>query len=687
MENYKKKTTGNSQKILMNKNPREIDIFLIPPISNPIFTESSEKFMPLGLLAIAASLRSKKFRTQIYQPWKTLFTRDDHQEVAREIVSIKPKIIGFSTWCITYPTSLNLAEAIKSLDPDIPIIFGGPQASILDRETLTRYSCVDFVLRGEADITIIDLVKCLINGANPYELKKIHGLTYRIPGNNKIIRNKNIGYIANLNTLPIPAYDLIPLNKNIKLDVGRGCPFKCTFCTTSDFFSKSYRIKSISRIIQEMDYCFEKTGITFFGFAHDMFTLDKKYMLELCKTLKKHYKRKAQRYTWTCSARTDCVSDEMLKAMKEAGCTTIFFGIESGSDHIQKMIKKNIKIPQAYKVAETCSSIGINMIVSFMAGFPEETKKDINDTIKVILEMSARGSIPQMSLLSLLPGTPLYETCKDKLEYDGRFSDFSGFIFGKDELKMIKENPDLFSSFYYLPIKDINRDNLFSLSRLVNDFRNFPDTINMIREYLKKDIKSVSMFDFLEKQLMVYRKEENSGYPELFCLVDGLNDYLTYLEKKGLPFYAWEIFILETAKLFMQKKFIRRQLIQPRKGVWGKLNDKFDIEDHIVSTTHWKLVTTNYKISSILEKNKKGNLSGIKLRRGQYKYLVVACSEKKSIFMKLTEKQYKVMEKLGDMRVIDFFEVGRKFMDEIAFWKFLRKLARIGIVEVDKKQA
>lgn len=683
----KKKITGNSQTIRKNKIPQGIDILLIPPISNPIYTHYIEKFMPLGLLALAASLRLNNYSVQIYQPWKRLLNQNNYQQVALDILHIHPKIIGFSTWCISYPTSLKLAQTLKSLKPEIPIVFGGPQASILDRETLSQYSCVDYILRGEADNSIVDLVGNLINGINSKDLKEIPGLTYRIPSRNKIKRNEDTGYIADMDTLPIPAYDLIPLSKVIKLDVGRGCPFKCTFCTTSSYFSKSYRVKSVSRIIREMNYCFKKNGITSFGFAHDMFTLNKKFVFDLCESLKQHYRNIGQKYIWSCSARPDCVTDELLKVMKEAGCTDIFFGIESGSDRIQKKIKKNLKLPDTYKVAETCSKLGIRMVASFMAGFPGETREDLNDTIKAILEISVRGAKPQMSLLSFLPDTPLHKACKDKLKYDGRYSDFSAYIYSEDEQKMIKNNPTLFSSFYYLPLEAATRDNLLSLSRMVNDLRDFPNTINMIADYLKKDVKKVSFFEILEDQIQKYRKDKKSGYPELFCLVEGLCDYIAFLEEKGLPVYVRDILLMEAVKKSVRTKFIWKQINKPGNGSTGKSYDKIDTKDHLVSTGNWGLISTNYKISSILAKHKEGNLSGARLHYGKFKYLVAACSEKKSIFIKLNEKQNKVMEKLGNMSIVDFINIGRKFMDDREIRKFLRKLVRMGVIEVESNKS
>jgi len=209
----------------------------------------------------------------------------------------------------------------------------------------------------------------------------------------------------------------------------------------------------------------------------------------------------------------------------------------------------------------------------------------------------------------------------------------------------------------------------------------------MIADYLKNDINNISFFEILEDQIQKHRKHKKSGYPEFFCLVNILCDYIAFLEAKGLPVYIRDILLRETTKKSLRIKFIWKQINKPGKGSPGKPQDKVDLKGHLVSTGNRGLISTNYKISSILAKHKEGNLSGAGLHYGQYKYLVAACSEKKSISIRLTEKHNKVMEKLEDMRVIDFFNIGRKFMDDREIWKFLRKLIRIGVLEVESNKS
>lgn len=303
------------------------DILLIPPEINPVFSKK-RSFMPLGILALSSNLREKGFDSNIYRPVFKLFEKNDFLKVAEDILQNNPQYIGFSTWCNTFATSVLVAEQIKSLNPDVGIIFGGPQASIIPSEILTEFGFIDFVLCGEADQTLPELLMELDKKDN--NLSRIPGLFFRNP-KNEIIGNHDSGFVMDLDILPIPAYDLIPDTEILKLDVGRGCPFHCTFCTTNSFFSKKYRTKSTKRIIYEMQFAYERTKITSFSFAHDMFTLDKKFILEFCSKLIQVSKIKKIKFRWTCSARIDCVSQKILTKMKASGCHSIFFGIETGS--------------------------------------------------------------------------------------------------------------------------------------------------------------------------------------------------------------------------------------------------------------------------------------------------------------------------------------------------------------------
>ena len=188
--------------IFKDSYPLKTDVLLIPPVINPFFEGNKNNFLPLGILSLASNLRKEGFSVQIYQPKHRLLNKQDYHKVAKDILQFNPGIIGFSTWCITYPASLLIAEQLKLENQQTQIVFGGPQASILATETLNNFSFVDFVLAGEADYSFPQFIKEIINKTRDFS--KINGLSFRNE-QAEITSNKLAHFIKNLDELPIPA--------------------------------------------------------------------------------------------------------------------------------------------------------------------------------------------------------------------------------------------------------------------------------------------------------------------------------------------------------------------------------------------------------------------------------------------------------------------------------------------------
>ena len=230
---------------------------MIPPLINPLIKKREDDFVPLGLLTLA-SIIIQKHELVIYEPKYRLVESEDYVTAARDMLLHNPDVIGFSTWCISYAAILLIAKAVHSLKPNIPIIFGGPQATITAQETLTIFPFVDYILKGESDRSLsilLDEITC-----ENCNLEIVPGLVYRdVMG--EVKENNSELPIQNLDELPIPAYHLFPIKKTVNIDIGRGCPFKCTYCTTNDFFSQRYRTKSVNRVINEMLYVKQELNI------------------------------------------------------------------------------------------------------------------------------------------------------------------------------------------------------------------------------------------------------------------------------------------------------------------------------------------------------------------------------------------------------------------------------------------
>ena len=645
---------------------------LIPPLLNPLVKKREDDFVPLGLLTLASIIRLKN-EVVIYEPKYRLIEPEDYQKVANDILSYQPDIIGCSTWCISYATVLLIAKEIKSTQPDIPIIFGGPQASITAKETLRQFPFVDYILKGEADLSFPILLEEVVK--NTPDLNRVPALVFR-NNSKKITENPSKPPIQKLDELPLPAYDLFPAKKTVKLDIGRGCPFKCTYCTTNDFFSKKYRTKSVDRVIEEMLAVHEKLHINNIGFAHDMLTMNKKFVLELCDRLIKIKEEKGIEFKWTCSARIDCITTEMLVQMRDAGCESVFFGIESGSPEIQRQIQKNLKVETSFELADTCREIGMNMFSSFILGFPEETKSDLEQTLETLIKLAVKGSYVQSSELSLLPGTPLYISHKNKLKIDDNFSNFSNTFCSEQELELIHQYPELFSSFYYLPVKTLKREEMVFLNKLINKMNLFRNTIYLLSDKIRADIETIELVYLIKEVYKQLHPKKDSNLPTVVHWINILSHYIEY-NKKSLPSYFEDVFNLESYVALILTINSKWRLNHTPKTQKVVTNDS-----QILPTPVWKILKTNYILESIIPSKNGWIRNKKRLRKGAYYYLIVAISPIKCKKIRLNEKEVHFLENLSKLYFVDYVKKVKFHTTEKEILAWLRKMQRLGVLEL-----
>jgi hypothetical protein len=334
---------------------------------------------------------------------------------------------------------------VRRRRPDIPILLGGPHASIIDREILERHEQFDVIARGEAEATIGPLFDAL-GGARA--LETVDGLTYR--RNGRVVRTHDAGPILDLDTLPMPAYDAFPIEElklsALDVDAGRGCPFHCAFCSTASFFGRRYRIKSAQRLVAELDTLAARYGIRDFNLTHDLFTVNKQSVRAFCAAV-------AERgYGWNCSARMDCVDDALLKEMREAGCNAIYYGVETGSQRLQRVVDKRLDLTLYHPRVRSSLALGLKTTVSFITGFPAETPADRDETLELIRESMAdhpSSLLVQLHLLVPEPGTALHAQHAPSLSYDGHVSDFNFPLLEPEDAAIIASDPEVFACHHY----------------------------------------------------------------------------------------------------------------------------------------------------------------------------------------------------------------------------------------------
>lgn len=353
---------------------------------------------PLGLGYIASVIRDED-DVKILDALSMDYT---DEEVANEIKKFNPQVVGVTATTPAIYEAYNVAKIAKTINPDTTTIIGGSHATFTSMEILNECEYIDIVVRGEGEETIQELLHVLEKNE---DLSNVKGITYR--DNGKIIETKDRPLIKDLDTVPFPSYDLLPeLESNgVKYGVmmtSRGCPFKCTFCSSSLLGQKRWRERSAENVIEEIEFL-ESKGIKEIEFLDDTFTLNPRRVEDICNLLKKE----RVDLSWSCSSRVNTINKEIAEKMKEVRCHTVFFGVESGTDWVLKSIGKGISLKEAERSVQITKDLNMNSICSFILGMPEENIETINNTINFAIKLDP--TFAQFSIATPYPGTKLYD--------------------------------------------------------------------------------------------------------------------------------------------------------------------------------------------------------------------------------------------------------------------------------------
>ena len=315
--------------------------------------------------------------------------------------------IGITSTTVTINAAIRTAEACRSLFPKAKIVFGGVHPSVLPEEVLSHV-CVDYVVRNEGEIPMVELVS-----GKPAE--QIRNLSFRKDG--KIIHNPSQELIKNLDDIPFPAYDLMPVRKYypavgsykrlpaLSVIATRGCPGQCTFCFK--VFGRTLRTRSAKNIFDEVVYLHKTYGIEEIAFYDDTFTSFRENAKAFCRLLLES----GLNISWSCFSRVDCIDRETLLLMKKSGCHQILYGVESADKAVLQNIRKGIDLEKVKAAVKMTKEIGISPRCSFMIGNPGETAETIEKTIRFAVELD-----PDLAMFNItvpFPGTKMFEWAKE----------------------------------------------------------------------------------------------------------------------------------------------------------------------------------------------------------------------------------------------------------------------------------
>ncbi|PCN50948.1 B12-binding domain-containing radical SAM protein [Candidatus Geothermarchaeota archaeon ex4572_27] len=382
-----------------------------------IYRVSGIRAPPLGLAWIAAVLEEAGHKVAILDSPTLSLTRDGF---VRYVKRFKPDLVGLTAITPTVYKAYAAADMIKEVYPDVPVIVGGPHTTFMYEEALSRPS-IDVVVRGEGEYTTLELVNVIEReGMKPEALRRVRGIAFRDEGGVRV--NEPRPPIHNLDALPKPARHLLPMDKYTFLDkpvrifhlmASRGCPYGCIYCSSSYFWGRRVRLRSVESVIDEIKDAIYKYKTNTIVFADDELTISRRWILEFARRVKEE---KLDIY-YTAGSRVDRGSLEILKALKDSGCGIVYYGVESANQESLNRIGKGITISMIKRAFENARKVGIEVAGSFILGFPWETISDMMDTIKFAIKLNP--TVAQFTVLTPYPGTPIYyQAIKENLIED-----------------------------------------------------------------------------------------------------------------------------------------------------------------------------------------------------------------------------------------------------------------------------
>ncbi|MFN7975561.1 MAG: radical SAM protein [Acidobacteriota bacterium] len=437
-------------------------MLIVPPSNLEIeygeFRESGSMYNSIGLGSLAAVALEVGHDVKVVDCEAMGY---NYEDLAREISAFNPGLVGLQTFCTTIDRCHKCARVVKTVNPGTPVVFGGVQASLFPQDALKTPE-VDFVIEGEGEIAFLNLMR-YVEGKVPRS--QVLSLHYKEGSGSDLSfgRNPLQGLIEDLDTLPYPARQLFPIDryhsaaqlrgrKTLHLMSSRGCPYRCSYCTSHMTFGKTHRWMSDEKVIGEIEHLMKDFGVDGLQFYDETFTMNRPRVMKLMDSMM----RRGIKVPWTCFTRVNLVDKELLDKMAEAGCYQIFYGIESGVQRLLDLIKKDHTLDQARNAVRITRQAGIESVAAFMLTLPTETAAETEATINFGLEIDP--DYVYWLTMTPYPGTPLYETAleggtiiNDDWQHYTVFNDIVYVPTGRDADEIKKKLRSAYRRFYLRP--------------------------------------------------------------------------------------------------------------------------------------------------------------------------------------------------------------------------------------------
>jgi radical SAM superfamily enzyme YgiQ (UPF0313 family) len=391
---------------------------------------------PLGLAQLAAFIREQGYRVDLLD---AVALDLGVAEVVERVVALEPRAVGFTSLTSSFHRAVAVASKIRKVLPNILILVGGPHASAVPQVVMRENSCFDLLVLGEGELTLGEIMGRYRDASYSRSelledldgLREVDGMVFRNKG--EVFQTAPRQLIKNLDILPLPARDLLPMERYIPLPnqyrrlpvvhmtTTRGCPHDCSFCSASAVFGRRVRRLSVERAMAEIKDVVQKYKAREISFWDDTMTQSRNWMTTFCDGLQ----QSGLDLTWTCYARVDTMDPPLLAEMKQAGCFNIFYGFEAGSQKLLDLVDKRIRVEDSIRVCRWTREAGIEVRGSFMLGLPGETPALARQTIHFALDLDP--DYAQFCLTTPYPGTRLYDQAEEFGWLSTELSDYHGW--------------------------------------------------------------------------------------------------------------------------------------------------------------------------------------------------------------------------------------------------------------------
>ena len=440
---------------------------------------------PIGLMYLAGYLR--KYRSQheisVHDGRIKLTPPDKLKEI---IASSNADVVGITAFTMESKEAHQAAGIVKDTLPSATVVLGGPYPSS-DAAKAGSDKNIDFLVFGEGEITFTRLLDELENGKN---FEGIKGLQFRSNGDTKYT---GFGEVCeNPDDIPFPAWDMIDLEEYFRPSSGkrrltnpiqmrergmsvfssRGCPYRCTYC--HNIFGKKLRLRNPEKVIEELKWLKNEFGVEEIEYIDDVFNLDRdraKHIMDMMIEEKLDLK-----FSYPNGLRADQMDEELVIKMKAAGCYRINYAVESGSDRIQKKMKKKLNLPRAKEIIDFTAGQGISVGGFFMLGFPDETEEEMKSTIDFALKSKCHTA--SFFILTPFPGTEMYdEAAAAGYDMQAMYADYgsvsANLSRGVPSQRILELRKTAFRKFYFNPV------------RMWNIFLTTPNKLALMRNVLR----------------------------------------------------------------------------------------------------------------------------------------------------------------------------------------------------------